>query len=145
MVTFARDSGWTFPYLVDDDQSVAESYGAMCTPDAFVFDGEHRLVYRGQLDSSRPSNGTPVTFEDIDRAIAAALAGEAVPSLSGPASAARSSGSPATGRGSPGQRHCGSVRRCGYTVSPRASIATNCATRRARVSAPGRIDRYRIA
>ena len=47
-------NGWTFPYLYDETQDVARAFSAACTPDTFVFDGERRLVYRGQLDDSRP-------------------------------------------------------------------------------------------
>jgi thiol-disulfide isomerase/thioredoxin len=77
MDEFASAHHWSFPYVHDEDQSVAESFGAMCTPDAFLFDAGHRLAYRGQLDSSRPSNGVPVTGEDLDAAIAAVLGGQA--------------------------------------------------------------------
>ncbi|MBT8099331.1 MAG: thioredoxin family protein [Gammaproteobacteria bacterium] len=70
--------GLTFPYLFDEDQSVAKAYRAACTPDLFVFDGERRLVYRGQLDDSRPSNSKPVDGRDLRAALDAVLAGEAV-------------------------------------------------------------------
>ena len=72
------DRGYTFPYLIDEDQAVAKSYRAACTPDFYVFDGERKLVYRGQLDSSRPSNGIPVTGNDLRAALDAQLAGTAV-------------------------------------------------------------------
>lgn len=83
MVIEARDAGYTFPYLFDTDQSVAKAYSAACTPDFFLFDGEHRLVYRGQLDDSRPptkSNGNtiPVTGADLRAAIEAVLVGKPV-------------------------------------------------------------------
>jgi thiol-disulfide isomerase/thioredoxin len=68
--------GYDFPYVLDADQSVAKAYKAACTPDFFVFDGERRLVYRGQLDGSRPSNDVPVTGEDVRAALDAALAGQ---------------------------------------------------------------------
>ncbi len=68
--------GYAFPYLYDATQEVARAYRAACTPDFFLFDGEHRLVYRGQLDGSRPGNDQPVTGEDLRRAIDALLAGE---------------------------------------------------------------------
>jgi peroxiredoxin len=61
MVAEARTHGWTFPYLYDESQDVARAFSAACTPDTFVFDGERRLVYRGQLDDSRPGNDKPVT------------------------------------------------------------------------------------
>ena len=70
--------GLTFPYVFDEDQSVAKAYRAACTPDLFVFDGEQRLVYRGQLDDSRPSNNKPVDGRDLRAALDAVLAGEAV-------------------------------------------------------------------
>jgi hypothetical protein len=60
-----EEAGFTFPYLVDESQEVAHAYGAACTPDFFVFDGDRRLVYRGQMDGSRPGSGVPVTGEDL--------------------------------------------------------------------------------
>jgi thiol-disulfide isomerase/thioredoxin len=74
----AEEQGYRFPYLVDRDQSVAKAYRAACTPDFFVFDRDRRLVYRGQLDDSRPSNGKPVTGRDLRAALDAVLAGESV-------------------------------------------------------------------
>ncbi|MDH4048828.1 MAG: thioredoxin family protein [Gammaproteobacteria bacterium] len=68
---------YVFPYLVDNDQSVAKAYEAACTPDFFVFDKDQRLVYRGQLDASRPSNDIEVTGVDLRAAIDATLAGKA--------------------------------------------------------------------
>ncbi|NVB38170.1 thioredoxin family protein [Pseudenhygromyxa sp. WMMC2535] len=70
--------GYTFPYLVDEDQSVARAYQAACTPDFFLFDGRRRLVYRGELDDSRPGNGLPVTGASLGAAVDAMLAGEPV-------------------------------------------------------------------
>ena len=70
------DRGYNFAYLYDEDQTVAKAYAAACTPDFFLFDGEMKLVYRGQLDSSRPDSGIPVTGEDLRAAIAAVLAGQ---------------------------------------------------------------------
>ena len=70
------DRGYSFAYLYDENQSVAKAYAAACTPDFFLFDGEMKLVYRGQLDSSRPDSGIPVTGEDLRAAIDAVLAGE---------------------------------------------------------------------
>ena len=72
--------GYTFPYLYDETQEVAKAYHAACTPDFFLFDRERRLVYRGQLDDSRPSNGLPVTGKDLRAALDAVLAGRPVPS-----------------------------------------------------------------
>ena len=70
------DRGYNFAYLFDEDQSVAKAYAAACTPDFFLFDGDMKLAYRGQLDSSRPDSGIPVTGEDLRAAIDAVLAGE---------------------------------------------------------------------
>lgn len=66
--------GYTFPYVSDATQSVAKAYRAACTPDFFVFDGSQKLVYRGQLDASRPDNGKPVTGADLRAALDAVLA-----------------------------------------------------------------------
>ena len=74
----AENCGYTFPYLLDDDQSVAKAYRAACTPDFFVFDRARRLVYRGQLDDSRPSNNKPVDGGDLRAALDAVLSGSAV-------------------------------------------------------------------
>ncbi|MEE8200797.1 MAG: thioredoxin family protein [Candidatus Acidoferrales bacterium] len=67
--------GYTFPYLYDETQEVAKAYQAACTPDFFLFDRERRLVYRGQMDDSRPGNNQPVTGADLRAALEAALAG----------------------------------------------------------------------
>jgi len=71
--------GYSFPYVYDADQSVAKSYRAACTPDFFLFDAGKKLVYRGQLDASRPGNDVPVTGEDLRAALEAVLSGEPVP------------------------------------------------------------------
>ena len=68
--------GYTFPYLYDETQQVALAYKAACTPDFYVFDKDLKLVYRGQLDSSRPGNPTPVTGKDLRSALDAVLAGK---------------------------------------------------------------------
>jgi thiol-disulfide isomerase/thioredoxin len=70
--------GYTFPYLVDATQEVARSFRAACTPDFYVFDRARRLVYRGQLDASRPGNDVPVTGRDLRAALDAVLANAAV-------------------------------------------------------------------
>lgn len=75
----AETFGFSFPYLYDETQSVAHAYKAACTPDFFLFDGDHRLVYRGQFDASRPGNGIPVTGGDLRFAIDLVLAGKPVP------------------------------------------------------------------
>lgn len=74
-----QDAGYVFPYVYDETQDVAKAYRAACTPDFFLFDADRRLVYRGQLDDSRPGNGVPVTGRDLRRALDAVLAGAAVP------------------------------------------------------------------
>lgn len=71
--------GYKFPYLYDESQEVAKAYKAACTPDFFVFDQDHKLAYRGQMDSSRPDNGVPVTGEDLRKALDLVLAGQSVP------------------------------------------------------------------
>jgi hypothetical protein len=71
-------AGYTFPYLFDETQDVARAYDAACTPDFFLFDRKHQLVYRGQLDDSRPGSAVPVTGKDLRRAIDAVLAGQSV-------------------------------------------------------------------
>lgn len=74
----AASAGYTFAYLFDADQSVAKAYRAACTPDFFLFDADHALVYRGQFDSSRPGNEVEVTGEDLRAAADAVLNGEEV-------------------------------------------------------------------
>lgn len=68
-----------FPYLYDESQVVAKAYDAVCTPDFFLFDGDMKLVYRGQFDSSRPGNGEPVTGQDLRAALDALLADQEIP------------------------------------------------------------------
>jgi peroxiredoxin len=74
-----KSAGYTFPYLYDETQAVAKAYRAACTPDLYLFDQNHRLVYRGQFDDSRPGNGIPVTGTDLRAALDAMLAGRPVP------------------------------------------------------------------
>ena len=74
----AETWGYGFPYLIDAEQDVAKAYRAACTPDFFVFDSSKKLVYRGQLDASRPSNDIPVTGVDIREALESVLGGTAV-------------------------------------------------------------------
>jgi peroxiredoxin len=78
MVHEAESRGYAFPYLFDEDQEVAKAYRAACTPDFFLFDAAHRLVYRGQLDDSRPKSDIPVTGRDLRAALDAVLAGHPV-------------------------------------------------------------------
>ena len=73
-----RDAAYPFPYLFDESQEVAHAYRAACTPDFFLFDAGRRLVYRGQLDDSRPSNDVPVTGSDLRAALDAVLEGRPV-------------------------------------------------------------------
>ncbi len=74
----AEEAGYSFPYLYDETQSVAKAFDAACTPDYFLFDREHRLVYRGQLDDSRPGNSIPVSGKDLRTAIDNLLAGKPI-------------------------------------------------------------------
>jgi peroxiredoxin len=78
MAKEARAAGYLFPYVYDETQAVAKAYHAACTPDFFLFDQEQRLVYRGQLDDSRPGNNLPVTGKDLCAALEAVLAGKPV-------------------------------------------------------------------
>jgi peroxiredoxin len=78
MAELSKTMGFPFPYLYDESQQVAKAYGAACTPDFYLFDREHRLVYRGQMDDSRPGNGRPVTGTDLRTAIDAVLDGRSV-------------------------------------------------------------------
>lgn len=75
MASEARDAGYRCPYLYDETQEVARAFGAACTPDFFLYDAQHTLVYRGQLDDSRPNNGKPVTGADLRAALDAVLGG----------------------------------------------------------------------
>lgn len=76
--TMAQELGLPFPVCYDENQETAKAYTAACTPDFFLFNAQHQLVYRGQLDDSRPSNGKPVTGADLRAAIDAVLAGQSV-------------------------------------------------------------------
>ena len=84
MADEVSEIGYTFPYLVDEDQSVAKDYRAACTPDFFLFDDQQRLFYRGQFDGSRPGNNVAVTGVDLKRAIKSALKGEESPRVQNP-------------------------------------------------------------
>ena len=79
MVSEANEAGYTFAYLYDETQETAKTYRAACTPDFYLFDREHKLVYRGQLDDSRPGNSSPVTGKDLRGALDALLAGNPIP------------------------------------------------------------------
>lgn len=69
MTIHAKKANYPFPYLYDESQEVAKAYNAACTPDFYVFDNQLKLVYRGQLDDSRPGNGNPVTGIDLRHAL----------------------------------------------------------------------------
>lgn len=74
----AKRLGFRFPFCFDEQQEIAKAYKAACTPDFYLFDAQRRLVYRGQLDDSRPGNNKPVTGRDLRAAIDAVLAGKPV-------------------------------------------------------------------
>ena len=76
MKELADSAGFEFPYLYDESQNTARAYDAACTPDFYVFDSQRTLVYRGQLDDSRPGNGIPVTGADVRAALDALLEGK---------------------------------------------------------------------
>lgn len=78
MRDLAKNEGWNFPFLLDEKQNVAKTFQAACTPDFYVFDGAMKLVYRGQIDDSRPGNGKPVSGKDIRQALDQLLSGKAV-------------------------------------------------------------------
>ena len=80
----AVEVGYTFPYLFDEKQKVAQAFHAACTPDLFLFDSQRRLAYRGQFDGSRPKNGVPVTGADLRAAADAVLAGKPAPAVQKP-------------------------------------------------------------
>ncbi|MBF0470439.1 MAG: thioredoxin family protein [Gammaproteobacteria bacterium] len=78
MGAFMEKYGFTFPYLYDETQQVAQAYRAACTPDFYLFSADHHLVYRGQFDSARPGNGLPVNGEDLVAALDALRSGSAI-------------------------------------------------------------------
>jgi hypothetical protein len=84
MVHESEQRGYPFAYLFDETQEVAKAYGAACTPDFYLFDSNRKLVYRGQLDSSRPDSGVPVTGEDLRKAIDGLLGSQPIPELQRP-------------------------------------------------------------
>jgi len=79
MVHEVESREYTFPYLFDETQAVAQAYKAACTPDFYIFDKAQQLAYRGQLDASRPDSGIPVTGRDLRAALDAVVAGQAAP------------------------------------------------------------------
>jgi len=78
MTETAKREGYPFPYLYDESQNVAKAYDAACTPDFYLFNDQLKLVYRGQLDDSRPENGLPLNGLDVRNAINVLLAGEPI-------------------------------------------------------------------
>ncbi len=84
MAKLSKEMVFSFPYLFDESQVVAKSYFATCTPDFFLFDKKRKLVYRGEMDESRPGNDIPVTGVDLIRAMDSALAGRDVGSDQNP-------------------------------------------------------------
>ena len=79
MKEVAEKLRYPFPYLFDESQEVAKAYDAACTPDFFIYDKNLKLVYRGQMDDSRPGNGKPVTGSDIRAALDELIAGNTLP------------------------------------------------------------------
>jgi peroxiredoxin len=76
MKAFALEHQMNFAYLYDETQQTAHAYDAACTPDFYLFDAQNQLVYRGQLDDSRPSNGIPVSGKDLRAALEALVLGQ---------------------------------------------------------------------
>jgi peroxiredoxin len=79
-----KEAGYTFPYLYDETQHIAKAYQAACTPDFFLFDRQHKLAYRGQMDDSRPGNNKPNDGADLRAALDAVLAGRAAAAVQKP-------------------------------------------------------------
>lgn len=79
MIVDSLANGYTFPYLYDESQEVAQQYKAACTPDIFLFDADHALYYRGQFDDARPNTDTPVTGNDLSDAVEQLLKGKPSP------------------------------------------------------------------
>lgn len=84
MAQKAKEAGFTFPFLYDETQEVAKAYQATCTPDFFLYNKERKLVYRGQMDDSRPGNNVPITGSDLKTALEAVLKGKKVPAKQKP-------------------------------------------------------------
>jgi len=84
MTKVATEQGFPFPYLYDKTQEVARAYDAACTPDFYIFDKNKSLVYRGQLDDSRPENGIPVTGKDMRSTLEAMCNGKKITSTQKP-------------------------------------------------------------
>lgn len=84
MAQKANEEGYTFPYLYDETQEVAKSYDAACTPDFYLFDRNLELIYRGQMDDSRPGNGIPVTGKNLRDALNNMLSGNEINAIQKP-------------------------------------------------------------
>ena len=84
MAEAIKEYGYTFPYLYDESQEIAKAYQAACTPDFFVYNAERQLVYRGQMDDSRPNNEHPVTGADLRAVLDALLDGGPAPAMQKP-------------------------------------------------------------
>lgn len=84
MKTLAQQEGWPFPFVFDESQKVATAFRAACTPDFYLFNERRTLVYRGQLDDSRPRTRVPLTGRDLRSAIDAVLAGRPVSEIQKP-------------------------------------------------------------
>jgi len=84
MMQVAKQLNYPFPYLYDETQEVAKAYDAACTPDFFIYDKDLKLVYRGQLDDSRPGNEIPVTGKDIRHALDCLINNKSIPEFQRP-------------------------------------------------------------
>ena len=84
MIQLGQQYSFTFDYLYDQSQQVAAAYRAACTPDFFLFDDQHRLVYRGQFDDSRPGNDRPVSGQDLRQAVDNLLQGQPLTQIQHP-------------------------------------------------------------
>ena len=84
MTEFAFNNKFSFPYLYDESQETAKNYDAACTPDFYLFNAQNKLVYRGQLDDSRPKNGIPTNGNDLRGAIDSLLYNRSVNPLQKP-------------------------------------------------------------
>ncbi len=78
MLEMVQEFNFSFPYLIDEDQTVAKAYQAACTPDIFLFNGDKKLVYRGQFDNARPGNNEPITGKDLTDAVHQVIAGKTI-------------------------------------------------------------------
>ena len=84
MAHFAFENKMEFPYLFDETQEIAKAYDAACTPDFYLFDAQDKLVYRGQLDDSRPGNNIPLSGSDLRNAIDGVLYNRTIPDMQKP-------------------------------------------------------------